>query len=105
MARVLDLDDLLLKTSRTFALAIAMLPEPTRRAVSVAYLLFRIADTFEDATTWPRAERIGALDAFAKAVTEADVARLGTLTQMWMKVPPHRHEGYLELLRLTPEVV
>jgi farnesyl-diphosphate farnesyltransferase len=82
-----------------------MLPEPTRQAVSVAYLLFRIADTFEDATTWPRADRIGALEAFARAVAEGDIARLRTLTEGWMKVPPHRHEGYLELLRLTPEVV
>ncbi|MBK7863440.1 MAG: squalene/phytoene synthase family protein, partial [Archangiaceae bacterium] len=72
----MDLDDLLVKTSRTFALAIPMLPEPTRREVSVAYLLFRIADTFEDATTWPRAERIAALGDFSDAVTAVDVERL-----------------------------
>jgi farnesyl-diphosphate farnesyltransferase len=105
MGKTLDLDDLLLKTSRTFALAIPMLPEPTRREVGVAYLLFRIADTFEDATTWPRADRIAALESFAQAVTAMDLERLRTLTTGWMKVPPHRHEGYLELLKLTPEVV
>src|SRR5580658_3414801 len=49
-----DVDRLLLHTSRTFALAIPQLPEPLRREVGVAYLLFRIADTFEDATRWPR---------------------------------------------------
>jgi len=43
-------DGLLQKTSRTFALAIPLLPEPTRTAVGAAYLLFRVADTFEDAT-------------------------------------------------------
>jgi phytoene/squalene synthetase len=32
-----------------FALAIPLLPEPTRNRVGIAYLLFRIADTFEDA--------------------------------------------------------
>ncbi len=101
----MDLDDLLTKTSRTFALAIPMLPEPTRREVSVAYLLFRIADTFEDATTWPRAERIAALNEFADAVTSVDVERLRTLTKKWMEKPPHGHAGYLELLRLTPDVV
>lgn len=101
----MDLDDLLTKTSRTFALAIPMLPEPTRREVSVAYLLFRIADTFEDATTWPRAERIAALNEFADAVTAVDVERLRTLTKKWMEKPPHRHAGYLELLQLTPDVV
>src|SRR5438132_13966537 len=95
-----DLDDLLLKTSRTFALAIPMLPEPTRRAVSVAYLLFRIADTFEDATTWPRADRIAALETFSATVAAGDIAQLRTLTAQWMKVPPHQHDGYLELLRL-----
>ncbi len=101
----MDLDDLLMKTSRTFALAIPMLPEPTRREVSVAYLLFRIADTFEDATTWPRAERIAALHAFSDAVTRVDVEGLKALTARWMAKPPHQHAGYLELLRLTPEVV
>src|SRR4051812_37988052 len=47
-----DIDRLLLRTSRTFALAIPELPEPLRREVGVAYLLFRIADTFEDANRW-----------------------------------------------------
>ena len=101
----MDLDDLLMKTSRTFALAIPMLPEPTRREVSVAYLLFRIADTFEDATTWPRADRIAALNDFAEAVTAVDVKRLEGLTAKWMEKPPHQHAGYLELLKLTPQVV
>jgi len=55
------LDDLLEKTSRTFALSIPMLPEPTRRHVGIAYLLFRIADTFEDAARWPRDRRLAAL--------------------------------------------
>ena len=45
-----DVDDLLQKTSRTFAITIPMLPMPTRQEVGVAYLLFRIVDTFEDAT-------------------------------------------------------
>lgn len=101
----MDIDDLLVKTSRTFALAIPMLPEPTRREVSVAYLLFRIADTFEDATTWPRAERIAALGELADAVTAVDVPRLRALTGRWLERPPHQHAGYLELLRETPEVV
>ena len=47
--KTITLDDLLEKTSRTFALSIPVLPEPTRREVMIAYLLFRIADTFEDA--------------------------------------------------------
>lgn len=101
-----DLDDLLIKTSRTFALAIPLLPEPTRRAVSVAYLLFRIADTFEDATTWPSSERIAALLEFSKLIQEpAPRAALKTATARWLVRPPCDHAGYLELLKLTPEVV
>src|SRR5689334_17029718 len=61
-----DIDRLLILTSRTFALAIPELPEPLRREVGIAYLLFRIADTFEDATRWPRAERLAGLAAFDK---------------------------------------
>ena len=37
---------LLQKTSRTFALTIPLLPEPLQTDVVVAYLLFRIIDTF-----------------------------------------------------------
>ncbi|MEW6431088.1 MAG: squalene/phytoene synthase family protein [Myxococcota bacterium] len=103
-----DLDHLLLKTSRTFALAIPLLPEPTRRAVGVAYLLFRIADTFEDATTWPRAARIEALNAFSKLVQLPKAereAQVGALVERWLAAPPVEHDGYLELLRETPGVL
>jgi farnesyl-diphosphate farnesyltransferase len=101
----LDLDDLLAKTSRTFALAIPMLPEPTRKEVTIAYLLFRVADTFEDATTWPRTERIAALNEFADALRDFDLPRLETLTKKWVAKPPVDHAGYMELLAATPEVV
>lgn len=103
-----DLDHLLLKTSRTFALAIPLLPEPTRRAVGVAYLLFRIADTFEDATTWPRAQRIEALGEFSKLVqlpkAERD-AQVGALVKKWLAAPPVDHDGYLELVQQTAGVL
>jgi phytoene/squalene synthetase len=46
---MVDLADLLQRTSRTFGLAIPRLSEPTRTEVTIAYLLFRIADTLEDA--------------------------------------------------------
>lgn len=56
------LQDLLVKTSRTFALAIPLLPEPTAHEVTVAYLLFRIADTFEDASVlWEKPQQQKAL--------------------------------------------
>jgi farnesyl-diphosphate farnesyltransferase len=101
---VADLLDLLEKTSRTFALSIPPLPEPVRREVTVAYLLFRIADTFEDATHWPPAERIAALGDFGfllKNGTRAEAERFG---QAWTQAGVSRHAGYRELIAETPFV-
>lgn len=104
----MDLDDLLQKTSRTFALAIPLLPEPTRQAVGLAYLLFRVADTFEDATEWPRAQRIEALETFVdllEAPPGARAAQASRLVERWLERPPVEHAGYLELLRETPALM
>lgn len=48
-ADLLQCERLLPKVSRTFALNIRILPRPLRPQVTVAYLLFRLADTIEDA--------------------------------------------------------
>lgn len=100
-----DLSRLLERTSRTFALNIPLLPEPTRREVTVAYLLFRIADTFEDSVLWPREERRRALDRFARLLEEPDPETARELAEWWGRTPPLVHEGYLELLSETPAVV
>ncbi|MEL7059429.1 MAG: squalene/phytoene synthase family protein [Acidobacteriota bacterium] len=104
-----DLDDLLRKTSRTFALSIPLLPEPTRRQVTLAYLLFRIADTFEDATAWGKAKRRRALHDFC-ALLEADPAspdaeHLRDLSGAWSAEAPIDHAGYRELVVETPAVI
>src|SRR5258708_5834898 len=65
---VASMDELLVKTSRTFALAIPLLPEPTRRPVCLSYLLFRTADTLEDADLWSRSARLSALEAYAEVL-------------------------------------
>lgn len=101
------LDDLLQKTSRTFALTIPLLREPTRTEVGVAYLLFRVADTLEDAIHWSKERKIQELldlamfleipDDAAGAVVEALVAR-------WVQDPPVDHRGYMELLTALPDV-
>ncbi len=97
------LDGLLERTSRTFALSIPMLPEPTRRHVGIAYLLFRVADTFEDAAAWTREQKLEALAEFSRLLDgegfERDAAR------RWLADPPVEHSGYLELLRETPAVL
>ena len=101
-----NIDRLLVLTSRTFALAIPLLPEPLRREVGVAYLLFRIADTFEDATRWPKAQRLAALADFERLLrapfsrTEAE-----RLAAAWVTARPCDHAGYLELLGETPAVL
>ena len=97
------LDRLLVETSRTFALAIPLLAEPTRRTVSIAYLLFRVADTLEDAETWPRSQRAQELEHFAALLRgegSADEA-----VARWQANPPSKHEGYLRLLALTPALL
>ena len=100
------LQDLLVKTSRTFALAIPLLPEPTLREVTVAYLLFRIADTFEDASVlWDKPHQQAALFEFVELMEEPSVERARELSERWMRTPPSQHDGYLELLGKIPEVI
>jgi farnesyl-diphosphate farnesyltransferase len=100
-----DIDRLLVLTSRTFALAIPELPEPLRREVGIAYLLFRIADTFEDATRWPREERLAGLEAFDRLLDAPTLDEARALAARWVEERPCDHEGYLELLGATPGVL
>ncbi|HVR30921.1 MAG TPA: squalene/phytoene synthase family protein [Thermoanaerobaculia bacterium] len=100
-----NLDDLLVKTSRTFALTIPLLPEPTRREVTVAYLLFRIADTFEDASHWPRERRIEALRRFAELLECDHLAAVAGDGSDWGAEQASAHQGYVELLSEMPTVL
>jgi farnesyl-diphosphate farnesyltransferase len=99
------LDDLLEKTSRTFALSIPVLPEPTRREVTIAYLLFRIADTFEDAAHWSPEDRIAALAEFEALLGRYDRARAEALASDWVGREVAHHAGYRELMAETPFVL
>jgi farnesyl-diphosphate farnesyltransferase len=102
---VADLEDLLRKTSRTFALSIPPLPEPTRREVTIAYLLFRIADTFEDAAHWAPEARIGALHDFVgllRSVSREESVRLSTA---WTAAGASPHSGYRDLIAEVPFVL
>ena len=103
-----DLEDLLVKTSRTFALSIPQLEGATRRQVTLGYLLLRIADTLEDAAVWGREQRVEALFRFADLLTDPgetvdDAAE--AVVESWLQDPPSHHEGYLELLESTGEVL
>ena len=100
-----DLADLLEKTSRTFALSIPVLPEPTRREVMIAYLLFRIADTFEDAAHWEPDARIAALAEFSGLLREYSRERAETLSREWVAKRVAHHAGYQELMAEVPFVL
>jgi farnesyl-diphosphate farnesyltransferase len=97
--------DLLAKTSRTFALTIPLLPEPTKEEVSVAYLLFRVADSFEDATRWSAAERVAALHETAAIFESDDREAAHALAERCLRTPPLDHAGYLELIGELPFVL
>ncbi len=99
------LDRLLRDTSRTFALTIPLLEEPLRHQVTIAYLLFRVADTLEDAVRWPRARKLEALAAFEALLVSPREDRARELARRWSSDPPLDHSGYLELLDALPELL
>ena len=111
MARVgehevpVDVPDLLHKTSRTFALSIPLLRDPLRGEVAIAYLLFRIVDTFEDSTDWDQDTRVAALTEFSKLMESLDFEEAERAAARWVSPPPLAHDGYLELLHATPGVL
>jgi farnesyl-diphosphate farnesyltransferase len=100
-----DLEQLLISTSRTFALAIPLLPEPTRREVTLSYLLFRVADTFEDAASWPRALRIQALERFDQLLDNPGREEIEAVARLWAEEVPCEQPGYQELLAELPAVL
>src|SRR6266852_2384682 len=99
------LDALLRETSRTFALCIPLLPDTTRRQVTIAYLLFRIADTFEDASHWPVADRLEALDGFCALLRSTDASEAQRLADTWCAKGPSPHAGYTRLIADIPLVI
>lgn len=102
-----ELNDLLEKTSRTFAVSIPLLDEPTRRRVGLSYLLLRIADNFEDAARWPKADRVAALERFIDVLSEAGEESRLTKSEVdrWVASRPQEIDGYLELISEAPRVI
>ncbi len=100
------IEDLLVRTSRTFALAIPLLPEPTRSEITLAYLLFRIADTFEDASVqWRSAQQREALGSFCDLLRDPSEEHARVLTPAWLTPAPSEHQGYIDLISETPRVM
>ncbi len=63
--------ELLRATSRTFAVGIEALPGRLRDAVTLAYLVLRVADYFEDSPTLPAPRKRDALERWARMVEDA----------------------------------
>jgi len=99
------IEDLLEGSSRTFALSIPYLPQPTRQEVRIAYLLFRIADTFEDSATWSRRQRIKALEVFCDLLARPRPSKVKLLALRWTAAVPIDHQGYQQLMAAAPEVL
>ena len=72
------LDDLLVESSRTFAVGIGLLPEPLRQEITVAYLLLRVSDHIEDTTTLEDREKITLLRLWARTLADLDPSDRGT---------------------------
>src|SRR5207244_4313218 len=99
------LDALLRAPRRTFALCLPLLPDPTRPPVTIAYLLFRIADAFEDASHWPVADRLAALDEFCSLLRTTDSSEAQRLAGQWCAKGPSPHAGYTRLIADIPLVI
>jgi farnesyl-diphosphate farnesyltransferase len=98
-----ELDDLLRRTSRTFALAIPLLPMRLRREVGLSYLLLRIADTLEDAELWTAEHAVAELEGWAVALERS--AGSESLAERWALDPPTADADCNDLLRRTSAVV
>jgi farnesyl-diphosphate farnesyltransferase len=95
----------LARTSRTFALAVPALPPRLAHSVGLAYLLFRVADTLEDASLWDAGTRVAALHRFAALLERPDAAAAAELGPAWAAARPVDHAGYLDLLGDLPGVL
>jgi farnesyl-diphosphate farnesyltransferase len=84
---------------------IPMLPMPTRRDVGIAYLLFRVIDTFEDAVHWPPRQRVEMIEELLRLMDQPDPELARRLADRCLGDPPLEHPGYLELLREIPFVL
>lgn len=77
------LQDLLVRSSRTFAVGIGILPEPLRREITVAYLLLRVSDYLEDNQELENVDKIALLKSWTRVLgggegRQALIARLAS---------------------------
>ena len=100
-----DFDGLLSLTTKTFSLGIRLLPQPLRREITIAYLLFRVADTLEDSETWSAAERVQALGDLGRLVRETASPWVRPGAGAWLDARPTEDAGCLRLLGALPDLL
>lgn len=101
-----QLNELLQGVSRTFALNIPMLPPLLRKAVTLSYLLFRNADTIEDAYLWSKEDRIRELEKFIAVVNwPDDLMLVGEFAARYEHEDRIQDPNHVELLRQTPFIM
>ncbi len=94
--------ELLVKTSRTFALCIPMMPGMLRDALGLGYLLLRNADTIEDAYRWPKARRIELLETYKQLLEHPDPQTAQQFSEIFNDAEDLENPDHLELLQSTP---
>lgn len=98
-----ELARLLAIGSRTFALNIPYLPPDLGRAMSIAYLLLRVADTLEDSTRIAPEVRVAGLQELISLVQDEDgSAKSRSLAHRFGDDPRVDDAGHREVVRSTP---
>jgi farnesyl-diphosphate farnesyltransferase len=96
------LQELLVATSRTFALCIPMMPGMLQDALGLGYLLLRNADTIEDAFRWPKSRRVELLESYKHLLERPDPEAAQEFAELIDGEQGLDDPDHLELLLLTP---
>lgn len=96
------IQEMLVATSRTFALCIPMMPGLLRDALGIGYLLLRNADTIEDAYRWSKDKRIQELEQFKQLVLAPDSEAAKAFAAKYREEDQLDNLEHLELLQATP---
>ena len=97
--------ELLIATSRTFALCIPIVPGMLRDALGLGCLLLRNADMIEDAYRWPKAHRIELLESYKRLLQDPDPQVALEYAELFDDGEDQENPDHLELLRSTPYLV
>lgn len=101
------LQDLLVKSSRTFAITIPMLPAPLKVMVTIAYLLFRNADSIEDEVAWPVVKRRSVLKTYGDLLESLAYQKDSEDFKNWLVAAELKFENpnYTEVMNNLPFII